>query len=169
MLGRRGVLTGALGMAGLAALSACDVDDLRPPEDEARPTPSPSGSAALEPDADTRLAEDAAYDIAVATVAVDRVQREFPRLRRQLQPIVRMHRAHGEVLPVPDNRSIPVPAPSGSRGEALRRVRAAEETLHRALVSAATEASSGALARLLASMSASVAQHVAQHLPVARG
>ncbi|WP_460716680.1 hypothetical protein [Nocardioides dilutus] len=166
MLGRRGVLAGAL---GLAALSACDVDDLRPPEDEARPTPSPSGSATVEPDADTRLADDTAYAIAVAAVAVDRVQREFPRLRRPLQPLVRMHRAHGEVLPVPGDRSIPVPAPSGTRGEALRRVRAAEEALQRTLVAAAAEAQSGALARLLASMSASVTQHVAQHLPAGRG
>jgi hypothetical protein len=159
------VLAGAL---GVAVLSACDVDDLRPPEDEAEPTPSPTGSATVEPDPDTRLAEDTAYEIAVASVLVERVRREFPRLRGQVQPFVRMHRAHLEVLPAPEDRSIPVPSTPATRGEALLRVRTAEESLQRALVAASGEAQSGALARLLASMSASVTQHVAQHLPVGR-
>lgn len=166
MLGRRGLLAGAL---GLAALSACDVDDLRPPEDEAGPTPTPSSTATVEPDADTRLADDTAYDIAVAAVMVERVRRDFPRLRGQAQPFVRMHRAHLEVLPAPRDRSIPVPSTPGSRGEALLRIRTTEEALQRTLVAAAADAQSGALARLLASMSASVAQHVAQHLPAERG
>ncbi len=158
VLGRRGLLGGAL---GLLTLSACDVDDLRPPEDETLPTPSGSASATAEPDADTRLAEDAAYEIAAALVVVDSVRRAFPGLRERVQPLARMHRAHLEVLEPPDDRSVPAPPRDGTRAEALGRVRAAEQTLQAALTTAAVEARSGALARLLASMSASVAQHTA--------
>ena len=158
MLGRRGLLGGAL---GLLAVSACDVDDLRPPEDETLPTPSGSASVAAEPDADTVLAEDTAYEIAVALAVVDGVRRDFPGVRKQVQPLARMHRAHLGVLEPPDDRSVPAPPRDGTRAEALARVRTAEQTLQITLTAAAVEARSGALARLLASMSASVAQHTA--------
>lgn len=157
MLGRRGVLAGAL---GLAALSACDVDDLRPPENEAQPTPSDTGTVVPEPDADTRLAEDTAYEMAAAAVLVDRTRQQFPRLRKRLQPLQQVHRAHLEVLTAPDDRSIPVPAPAASPAAALATVRSVEQALQRRLVTAAVEAQSGALARLLASMSASISQHL---------
>lgn len=168
VLGRREVLGGAL---GLLVVTACDVDDLRPPEDEAAPTPSSgpssasSASAGAEPDADTRLAEDAAYEIAVALALVDSVRRSFPRLRVQVQPLARMHRTHLTVLEPPAERSIPAPAAAATRAEALQRVRTAEEALQRTLTVAAVAAQSGALARLLASVSASVAQHTVAHLP----
>jgi hypothetical protein len=162
---RRGALSGAV---GLVLLTACDVDDLRPPDDDATPVPSPTPGATEtpEPDADLTLAEDAAYAIATAQVLVDRVRRSFPRLRDRLQPLARMHRAHLEVLEPPD-RSIPVPPPSSTPAEALTRVRAAEQTLQQTLASAAVEAQSGALARLLAATSASVSQHLAALPPVA--
>lgn len=164
MLGRRGVLSGVL---GIIALSACDVDDLRPPEDDSSPTPTPtaSGSVPVEPDADARLAEDTAYTMAVTAVLVDQVRRDFPRLRQRLQPLVRMHRAHLEVLEAPDDRSIPSPAPAATPAEALARLRTAEDALHQTLTTASVEARSGALARLLASVSASVAQHSFAYLP----
>lgn len=167
VLGRREVLGGAL---GLLVVTACDVDDLRPPEDEAAPTPTPSSgpsstSGAAEPDADTRLAEDAAYEIAVALALVDSVRRSFPRLRVQVQPLARMHRTHLTVLEPPAERSIPAPAAAATRAEALQRVRTAEEALQRTLTAAAVAAQSGALARLLASVSASVAQHTVAHVP----
>ena len=61
VLGRRGVLGGAA--LGLLALSGCDVDDLRPPEDEAGPTTGsttgsttgPTTTASPEPDGDARV------------------------------------------------------------------------------------------------------------------
>lgn len=165
VLGRREVLGCAL---GLLVVTACDVDDLRPPEDEAAPTPSSgpsSASAGAEPDADTRLAEDAAYEIAVALALVDSVRRSFPRLRVQVQPLARMHRTHLTVLEPPAERSIPAPAAAATRAEALQRVRTAEEALQRTLTVAAVAAQSGALARLLASVSASVAQHTVAHVP----
>ena len=157
---RRGALGGAL---GLVLVSACEVDDLRPPEDEATPVPSPTpgSSGTPEPDADTALAEDAAYDMASAQAMVDGVRRSFPRLRGRLQPLARMHRAHLAVLEPPQDRSVPAPDLGGTPAEALERVRTVEQALQRTLVSAAVEAQSGALARLLASMSASVSQHLA--------
>ena len=158
VLGRRGVVLGAL---GLAAVSACDVDDLRPPEDPTRPTPSTSASPTAEPDADVTLAEDAGHRIASAAVLVDRVRRDFPALRQRLKPLARMHRAHLGVVEAPDDRSVPAPAPASGPDDALARVRSSEQALQAALVTAAVEARSGALARLLASMSASVSQHLA--------
>jgi len=156
---RRGALGGAL---GLVVLTACDVDDLRPPEDQAGPTPSPSLSdtVAPEPDADTVLAEDAAHAIAAAAVAVSAVRRDFPRLRPRLQPLARMHRAHLEVLESSDERSVPSPAPAASPADAVARLRTVETTLQQTLATGAVEAQSGGLARLLASMSASVSQHL---------
>ena len=144
-------------------MSACDVDDLRPPDDEATPVPSPTPGATEtpEPDADTALARDAAHGVAGALVLVNGLRRSFPRLRDRLQPLVRMHRAHLAVLEVPGDRSVPAPDLGGTPAEALARIRAAEQLLQQALASAAVEAQSGALARLLASMSASVSQHLA--------
>jgi hypothetical protein len=161
---RRGALGGAL---GLVVLTACDVDDLRPPEDDATPVPSPTPGVTEtpEPDADVTLAEDAAYAIATAQVLVDRVRRSFPRLRDRLQPFTRMHRAHLEVLEPPADRSIPAPDPGSTPAEALARVRTAEQALQQNLANAAVEAQSGALARLLASTSASVSQHLAALAP----
>ncbi len=161
---RRGALTGAV---GLVLLSACDVDDLRPPEDDATPSPSPTpgGTQTPEPDADVGLAEDAAYAMATAQVLVDRARRSFPRLRDRLQPLARMHRAHLAVLEPPDDRSIPAPDSGSTPAEALARVRAAEQSLQQTLASASVQARSGALARLLASTSASVSQHLAALAP----
>lgn len=157
---RRGALGGAL---GLVVLTACDVDDLRPPEDGASPVPSPAPGATEtpEPDADTVLAESAAYDIASTLVLVDSARRAFPRLRRDLQSFARMHRAHLAVLEAPDDRSIPAPDRGDTPIEARERVRTAEQALQRTLADAAVAAQSGALARLLASTSASVSQHLA--------
>jgi hypothetical protein len=154
---RRGALGGVL---ALAVLAACDVDDLRPPEDEAVPTPTPSSSATPEPDADAVLAADTASDIASTLVLVDGVRRSFPRLRRDLQPLAKMHRAHLAVLEPPDDRSVPAPDLGGTPAEAMNRVRGAEQTLQHTLADAAVRAESGALARLLASISASVSQHL---------
>lgn len=157
---RRGALGGAL---GLALVTACDVDDLRPPEDETTPVPSPTPGATEtpEPDADTALAEGAAADIASALVMVDGVRRAFPRLRGRLEPLARMHRAHLAVLDSSGDTSIATPDLGGTPAEALERVSSAERALQQTLASAAVEAQSGALARLLASMSASVSQHLA--------
>lgn len=157
---RRGALGGAL---GLVLLTACDVDDLRPPEAETTPVPSPTPGATEtpEPDADTALAEDVAHRIASSLVLVSAARRTFPRLRGRLHPLTRMHRAHLSVLEAPDDRSIPAPDVGGTPAEALERVRTVEQALQRTLAGAAVEAQSGALARLLASMSASVSQHLA--------
>lgn len=157
MLGRRGLLAGAV---GLAALSACDVDDLRPPEDQETPsaggTPSSSASAATDPD--TVLVDRVVTAIIGASVTIDGARR-LPRLRTVLGPLDRAHAAHLAAL---DGELEGTPSPpAGSYAVALRRVRASEQALQRELAAAALEARSGALARLLASMSASVSQHLA--------
>jgi hypothetical protein len=161
VLGRRGVLAGAL---GVVALSACDVDDLRPPEDDTTPTPSPTASGTPQPDADLALAQDLAHEMSVALVVVDQARRSFPGLRARLRPLARMHRAHLAVLEPPD-RSVPLPEPVGSPADALAALRGVEDALQRRLADGSVEAGSGALARLLASVAASVAQHTATHLP----
>ena len=158
VLGRRGVLAGAV---GLAALTACDVDDLRPPEDEAEPTPSASPSPTTEPDQDVQLAAWAGFQIGATLAIVDEVRRTWPRLRGRLQPLAQMHRTHGEVLPAEDDAVFPPALLIGTPGEALASVREAERALQGRLVAAAKSAQSGALARLLASVSASVSQHMA--------
>lgn len=151
----------------MVLLAACDVDDLRPPEDDATPVPSPTPGATEtpEPDADVTLAEEAGYDMAVALVVVEAARRRFPRLRARLHPLVRMHRVHLRVLDAPEDRSIPSPDIGSTPAEALERVRLTEQTLQQTLVDAAVGAQSGALARLLASTSASVSQHLVALTP----
>ncbi len=163
---RRGALTGAL---GLVVLSACDVDDLRPPEDDAAPAPSPTpGSTDTpEPDADTALVDATGTDIAGALAVVEAARSSVPRLRPQLQPLVRMHRAHLAALEIQGDPAAP-PGAGSTRDQALAGVVAAQQGLQARLVERAVEAQSGALARLLASMSASVSQHLAV-LPSGRG
>ena len=156
------MLAGAL---GIAALSACDVDDLRPPEDEVTPTAAPTSTVTPEPDADTLLAEDMAYEMSAALVFVEDARRSFPQLRERLRPLVRMHRTHLEVLEAPDDRSVPAPQPTGTPAEALAVLFTVEDALQGRLAAGAVAAQSGALARLLASVAASVAQHVHAHLP----
>ncbi len=157
MLGRREVLLGAL---GVVSLSACDVDDLRPPEDEPAPSAGapPSASASAASDPDTVLLDRVTTEIIRGVVVVDGA-RLLPRLRGALGPLRRMHLAHLKVLDAGFEDAIPerplsVPA-------ALQAVRTAEVTLQAALAAAAVEAESGVLARLLASMSAAVSQQLA--------
>ena len=161
---RRGALGGAV---GVVLLAACDTDDLRPPEDDETPVPSPTPGATEtpEPDADVTLADESGYDVAVALATVEAARSAFPRLRVRLKPLVRMHQAHLGVLAAPGDRSIPSPDVGATPAEALDRVRVAEQTLQQALVDGAVEAQSGALARLLASTSASVSQHLAALAP----
>lgn len=157
MLGRRGLLGGAL---GVLALAACDVDDLRPPEDEPTPSagaaPSDGQSAATDPD--TALVDRVATDIAGAAVTVE-AARLLPRLRKVLGPLERTHLAHLAAIDADHEGS--APQRPASYAVALEGVRVSEQTLQTSLAAAAVAAKSGALARLLASMSASVAQHVA--------
>lgn len=154
MLGRRGLLVGAL---GVAALSACDTDGLRPPEDDPTAAPSPTSSATVEPDADQTLVNAVVTALIGAETVVARA-RQLPRLKRALAPLARAHAAHLEVLEA-DNEGV-APAPPAPYADSLGEVRTTEEGLQRMLANAAVEAQSGALARLLASMSASVSQHL---------
>jgi hypothetical protein len=144
---------------GLVALTGCDVDDLRPPEDRTTPSPgsSPSAGETAATDPDTLLVDRVATAIIGAAVAVEWARR-LPRLRRALAPLQKAHLAHLAALE--KELEAPPPQTPASYAVALREVRSTEQALQGTLVSAAVEARSGALARLLASMSASVSQHL---------
>jgi hypothetical protein len=151
---RRTALGGLLaGLAGVSVLTACDVDDLRPPEDEDQPAPTPStGDADPDPDQDI-------VDEVVALVTRTWAVVVSAGLGARLGQLQRMHEAHLEVLgATPVNKTAPASGPEEKR---YQRALDRERRLQRGLATAAVEASSGALARLLASMSASVAQHLA--------
>lgn len=154
---RRAALGAAL---ALVATSACDVDDLRPPEvREPEPT-TPSASPA--PGTDEALVAGAATAIMSALELAVLVRRRFPVLAPSAGPLVRAHRGHLGVLDLggglQTRTSTSVPS---SAARALRQLRDDEQRLQQTLASAAVDARSGALARLFASMSASVAQHLA--------
>ena len=142
-----------LGTVGLTAVAGCDVDDLRPPEEQPDPSSDPT-QGALEPD--EVLVEGAVAGIA-ETLALVKAARSLPPLRDRLRPLVGMHRKHLDVLggaptgPRPD---------AGGAESAYRLVRRREQQLQDQLAAWSVEASSGALARLFASMSAAVAQHL---------
>ena len=134
---RRGALGGAL---ALALLTACEVDDLRPPEDDATPVPSPTPGATEtpEPDADARLVEEVVTAIGVATAHVVGA-RDLPRLRKRLGPVLRMHETHLGALdaetPATDQPVVPT-----SPADGLRTVTEQEQLLHRTLADAAVRA-----------------------------
>ena len=157
MLGRREVLGAVLGVLTLAA---CDVDDLRPPEDDetASTGASPSTEESAAPSPDSTLVNQVATGIIGAAVTVE-AARLLPRLRKSLGRLEQTHLAHLDALGA--ELEGPRPQRPESYAAALADVRRSEQDLQRALVAASVTAESGALARLLASMSASVAQHLA--------
>lgn len=153
----------------MAALAACDVDDLRPPE--VGGSPAPTAGATTAPDADTVLVESLVAMVVGAQETVRLARRRFTSLRPALKPLVLMHRRHLDVLLQTEQQvrsSVRVPR---SAADALREVRTAERDLQNELADGAVQSHSGALARLLASMSASVAQHLAElpSTPAAEG
>ena len=148
-------------LLALAAVSACDVDDLRPPEDD--PVPSGPGESP-QLDADGQLVQAVVVEIVQTLGFVERMRRRAPTLREDMKQLSRMHRAHLAVLdPAGQGLTSAVAPKSGG----LRKVRTREEALQRRLASSAVEARSGSLARLLASMSAAVAQQLADFPPEA--
>ncbi len=98
--------------------------------------------------------------------ALDTARRRYPRLRRRLAPLARVHAEHRRVLvtalpegaaesPDAAGRGLP-PTPRPARALALLRQR--EQQAGRQLTGLAVEARSGRFARLLASMAAATAQ-----------
>ena len=160
---RRTAVTAALGGLAVVGLAGCDNgDDLAPPEAD------PSESTATSPATpSTQAPEQTPDEVLVQTVADQLLAamgvlgeaRKFAALRPVVNPVLRAHRAHVEVLEVDGaSRSASLVPPNSA--VALQQVRQSEQHLQTALVDAAGRAESGALARLLASMSASVTQHL---------
>lgn len=140
-----------------SVLAACDVDDLRPPEN----APTPAGPA--EPtvdgeDPDQLLVGEVVDDLAQVLLLVQAARRHAE-TRKLLLPLQQLHAAHLDVL-----EAAPVDPGSAEPegvGRQYRRVLSRERALQERLADASVAALSGALARLLASMSAAVAQHLA--------
>ncbi|MXG87996.1 hypothetical protein [Nocardioides flavescens] len=142
------------GLVALGATAACDVDDLRPPQDDPTPSAAASASPTGAPGGDTAVVEEvvAALDAVLAQLLA---ARSVPAQRAAVVPLLRAHRRHVEALDA-TSRATPSPTPVS-----VEQVRAQELALRGSLVDSAGRAESGALARLLASMAASVDQHLA--------
>jgi hypothetical protein len=151
---RRTTVVGAL--AGLLAVTGCDLDDLDPRGAEAEPDAPPTEQSV---DADAELVDRALTRITSADTVLEELVRQHPRLRRELRPLREMHAAHAEVLGgFLDRATISGPF---ELPQARRLVRRTETGLQRHLTQAAVRAESGGLAKLLASMAAGVAQNMA--------
>lgn len=142
------------GLVVLGAASACDVDDLRPPEDGDSPSSAPSATTSSAPGGDAAVVEEvvAALDAVLGQLLAARA---VPAQRAAVVPLLRAHRRHLEALDATSQ------AQPSATPVSLEQVRAQELALRGSLVDSAGRASSGALARLLASMAASVDQHLA--------
>lgn len=160
---RRTAVAGALaGAAGLAGLTGCDLVGGERPSSSSTPGAAVARSSdAGGPNPDEKLVADLRAELASVLALVNEVRRRTPRLRQALNPLVRMHQAHFDVLSdvAVSGRSPGSAPPRRATGAPLARVRAREATTQQRLDEWALQARSGALAQLLASMSASVAQH----------
>lgn len=157
---RRATLGACLGvLTGGGLLAGCDAGR------EERPTSAPTGSAT--PSADLLLTQQAldATTSMLAVLTASRTRR--PSLRRELDPMVRVHRAHRGVLTdVGASPGAVVDAGAPVRAVAtLREVLVQERALERDLASWALAAEDGSVARLLAVLSAGVAQELARSRP----
>lgn len=146
----------ALGVAlsTLAAVTACDVEDLDPRSDPA-PAGSPTEPAA---DADAVLVDQVVADL-VAMLAPATSSRARD-VRRAELAFSALHLAHLRALDAPEPEG-PAPRATLSRAEGLRALRRRERRHQRRLEEACLAATSGSLARVFASMSAAVAQRLA--------
>lgn len=150
-------------MVGLAGLSACDVGDLDPRDDD----PTPAATTGAPVDADRSLVDDVVAELLRMGALVAQVQARFPGLRRSTAPWRRLHATHLEAL-AGDAEAPPATGRLTTAAEAMRQVRTQEAQLQRRLADWSVAAGSGALARLLASMSAAVAQQLAAPAPSTR-
>lgn len=167
---RRLVLGGLL-VGGGAAVAGCsgdvgDVDLSRLDPRSDPPTPTTTAELREPADADANadvLTLDAAYAEVLATAALlEAVAQRHQRLAPALQPVLRVHRAHAEVLAgaAPEDPTASTPSGRSPRtaAKALALVRSTEESTQNRLSGWALDARSGTFARLLGSMSAAIAQ-----------
>lgn len=154
-------MTVGLGVLGLS-VAACDLQDLDPRSPLPAPGPSATTTAEPDPDSDEALVAGVVSLIVDRRARVDAVRRRHGNLRRELDPLARMHLAHLEVLDPDgstDETDLPVLSTAGAARD-RRRVIQAERTLRQQVARAAERAESGQVAKVLASVSASVAQHL---------
>jgi hypothetical protein len=147
-------MAGAL--AGLLAVTGCDVNDLDPGGSDDEPTTAPTEAST---DADAALVDRARTRITSADTVLQELVRQHPRLRRELRPLRELHAAHAEVLGgFMERATVSGPFDLPQDRTLVRRT---ETELQQHLTLAAVRAESGALAKLLASMAAGIAQRQA--------
>jgi hypothetical protein len=144
-------------LAGLAALTGCDLDDLDPRGSD---DPTPAGASGAPVDADQQLVDEVSAELIRLGAVIGAAQRRFPKLRTRTAPFRTLHAAHLDAL---GSGAAPPPVTGvlTTAGAALQDIRTQESRLQRRLADWSVAAESGALARLLASMSAAVAQQLA--------
>lgn len=153
---RRTALGGTL--AGLVALTGCDLADLDPRDDD---DPTVSATTGTPVDADQELVDEVTSELARLIAVLGAARTSFPRLRQETAPFRTLHVAHLDALAgdlAAPAEAVQLPA---TAADALRDIRTQEARLQRRLADWSVAAGSGTLARLLASMSAAVAQQLA--------
>jgi hypothetical protein len=142
-------------LAGLAAVSGCDLggaDDSSEPAAPSSSTPPADPDSALVSTVRTELLE---LEGLVASAGSGR-----PRLAADLAGLAALHEAHLAALPEGDE-SVEDRTVTGSVDQVRAQVSRRERQGQRRLAEWSVAAESGALARLLASMSAGIAAHLA--------
>lgn len=152
---RRTALVGTL--AGLAALSGCDLD----PRDEDSTT---AATMVAPVDADQTLVDEVVTELTRMVSLLASVQARFPRLRATTRQLRSLHAAHLDALAA-DGAELASTDGLTTAAAALRDIRVQEVRLQLRLADWSVTAESGTLARLLASMSAAVAQQLAALAP----
>lgn len=167
---RRLVLGGLL-LGGGAVVTGCsgdapdvDLSGLDPRSDP--PTPTTTAELREPGDVDAKadvLTLEAAHAEVLATAALlDAIAQRHRRLAPALEPLVRVHRAHADVLAGAAPEDPPTRPPSGrsprTAAKALALVRSTEESTQNRLEGWALDARSGTFARLLGSMAAAIGQ-----------
>lgn len=167
---RRLVLGGLL-LGGGAVVAGCsgdgpDVDFSRLDPRSDPPTPTTTAElrepADADADADVLTLEAAYAEVLATATLLEAVAQRHQRLAPALQPLVRLHRAHAEVLAGAAPEDPPTRPPSGrsprTAAKALALVRSTEESTQNRLGGWALDARSGTFARLLGSMAAAIGQ-----------
>lgn len=163
-LSRRTTVAAAAGAFLTAGITACTSDAA----DRGGGTGRRVATVDADEDPDTRLLAAALASIDEVVAVLTAVRRREPTLHPSLDPLLRLHAAHRDVLteaapqaPTPGTDRPRVPRGSGP---ALAVVEQRERALATRLAAAAVGAESGTFARVLASMAAGVEQHLDVHL-----
>ncbi len=151
---------GVTGLTGCTPTSGPGAGTATTPTADGPATAGPASPSAEQTD-DTALLARVRGELVALAATVASAQRGAPTLRRELAPLMALHRAHAEALGEPLGRARAARTPRAATQQQIDRVRSEEVRWQRRLVDYSVQAQSGSLARLLASMSAGTAQRLA--------